>query len=368
MTNIQINPYSKQDKLERELKWVKTLARLPKTRDKQKLYTDTNINLSGVGNLQKISSDEIYTFKHIKGGKGKVYPTREAKCISNLKKGGREELKRHTLTSYAKEQIRNAGSVLSWKVNNDYAFNSTIMITLTYGKNVPDHKTAKKHLDLLLQNCRNNNWLRYYVWVAQLQTGKRAKEKGLKSYRAENGNAIHFHILTITEKGNKFQYTNAQKLLRSYWKNIVNKWEIKQGYKPQNIGGVDVTAVYNSANYISRYITNEEETIIGNMWNMSSKLRKAIEPTIEHFMVNTDDFNSIAKDVFIKKQFRVNAEGKKEKVKEASNKTISFENWDKSFVICTDDINSLKNELDRRKRNRNKLKKYGNKEMSELQY
>jgi hypothetical protein len=241
------------------------------------------------------------------------------------------------------------------------------MITLTYGKNVPDHKTAKKHLDLFFQNCRNNNWLKYYVWVAQLQTGKRAKEKGLKSYRAENGNAIHFHILTITEKGNDLQLSNAQKQLRAYWKTIVNKWEIKQGYQPQNIGGVDITAVFNSANYISRYISNEEETIIGNMWNMSSDMRKAIQPRVEHIAVPISDFNSLAKQVNIKKQYRINAEGKKERIKEYSYKTVAVKNWDNSWIICTDDINAVKNELERIKRNRNKLKYDTNEKVFELQ-
>ena len=38
--------------------------------------------------------------------------------------------------------------------------------------------------------------LKRYVWVAQLQDGQRAKEKGIYSYRAEFGDCIHFHILT----------------------------------------------------------------------------------------------------------------------------------------------------------------------------
>lgn len=337
-------------------------------RDNTKQTDQHLINLSGVGNLQKNDAVQICTFKHILGGKGTIYPTKQGGVLSNLKRGERKELNRHTLTDHAKRKIRDAGFVLSWKVENDIKFNSTMMITLTYGKNVPDHKTAKKHLDLFFQNCRNNNWLKYYVWVAQLQTGKRAKEKGLKSYRAENGNAIHFHILTITEKGNDLQLSNAQKQLRAYWKTIVNKWEIKQGYKPQNIGGVDVTAVFNSANYISRYISNEEETIIGNMWNMSSELRKTIQPRVEHIAVPISDFNTLAKQVNIKKQYRVNAEGVKERIKEYTKKTIAVKNWDDTWIICTDDINAVKNELERIKRNRNKLEIYDtNEKVFELQ-
>jgi len=373
MTNIQKRDNTKQAS---EHDWVALCNAQPKTRGEKgqpneyalKLRNDHLINLSGVGNLKKNDALHTYTFKRIYGGKGKIYPTKEGGTISNLKKGGRTELKRHTLTNHAKNCIRNAGFVLSAKVENDMQFNSTMMITLTYGKNVPDHKTAKQHLNTFLTNCRNNDWLRYYVWVAQLQTGKRAKEKGLKSYRAENGNAIHFHILTITEKGNTLQLSNAQKQLRAYWKKIVNKWEVKQGYQPQNIGGVDVTAVYNSANYISRYISNEEETIIGNMWNISSGLRTAINETKEYIQVPMCDFDDLAKNVSIQKQYRINKEGKKERIKEASKKTISVKNWDDTWIILSDDINAVISELQRMERNRNKLKYDTNEKVFELQH
>jgi flagellar basal body rod protein FlgB len=370
MTNLQKFTNTKQ---EREKRWVEAIKNIPKPSKKvgnEIILTESGqhlINLSSVGNLKKNDVLHTYTLKRIYGGKGKLYPTKEGGNTSNLKKGGRTELKRHTLTSHAKNLIRDAGFVLSAKVENDVQFNSTIMITLTYGKNVPDHKTAKKHLNTFLTNCRNNNWLRYYVWVAQLQTGKRAKEKGLKSYRAENGNAIHFHILSVTERGNDLQLSNAQKVLRSYWKDIVNKWEIKQGYEAQNIGGVDVTAVYNSANYISRYISNEEETIIGNMWNISSGLRKAINETKEHIQIPECDFNTLAKNLSIKKQYRVNAEGKTEQIRQASKQTIAVKNWDESFVILSNDINSVLLELQRIQRNRNKLKYDTNEKVFELQ-
>jgi hypothetical protein len=372
MTNIQKRDNTKQP-IQKD--WVALCKNQPITRNDNgtpnkyalKTRNEHLINLSGVGNLKKNDAVHTYTLKRIYGGKGKIYPTKEGGTISNLKKGGRTDLKRHTLTNHAKNCIRNAGFVLSAKVENDMQFNSTMMVTLTYGKNVPDHKTAKKHLNTFLTNCRNNKWLRYNVWVAQLQTGKRAKEKGLKSYRAENGNAIHFHILTITEKGSDLQLSNAQKQLRAYWKGIVNKWEIKQGYQPQNIGGVDVTAVYNSANYISRYISNEEETIIGNMWNISSGLRKAINETKEYIQVPICDFDDFAKQVSIQKQYRVNAEGVKERIKEATKKTIAVKNWDESWIILSDNIDAVINELKRIERNRNKLKYDTNEKVFELQ-
>jgi hypothetical protein len=229
------------------------------------------------------------------------------------------------------------------------------MITLTYGRNVPDHKTAKKHLDLFFQNCRNRNWLRYYVWVAQLQTGKRAKEKGIESYRAKNGDAIHFHILTITEKGNSLQLHNAQRELRAIWKKIVNKWEVKCNHKPQNIGGVDILAVYNSANYISRYISNESETIIGNMWNISDALRKATKPQTKTFVISKSVFDTFARSVYIGNVYRTDATGKKVKIKDATFKTISVKNWDKSLIVCSDNVDAVERDLMRRERNLKKV-------------
>ena len=318
---------------------------------KVNFINDTTFNLSSIGKLQKNDVDIICTSKSVLGGKGTILEARSGGTCLNLKKGGRTALKRHTLTQFAKTRIRDAGFVLEWKRENDISFNSTIMITLTYGKKVPEHKTAKKHLDLFFQNCRNNNWLRYYVWVAQLQTGKRAKEKGIESYRAKNGDAIHFHILTITEKGNTLQLQNAQKELRAIWKTIVNKWEVKQGFPPQNIGGVDVTPILHSANYISRYISNESETIIGNMWNMSDALRKVSLPKTKQFVISKSVFDTFARSVYIENIYCTNVQGKRIKVKEASFDTIAVKNWDKSFIVCSNNIPAVEKDLMRRQRN-----------------
>jgi hypothetical protein len=319
-------------------------------------FNDTTFNLSSIGKLQKNDIEIVCTSKRVLGGKGTIFPTRSGGTCANLKKGERTALKRHTLTQFAKTRIRDAGFVLAWKVENDVSFNSTLMVTLTYGRNVPNHKTAKKHLDLFFQNCRNRNWLRYYVWVAQLQTGKRAKEKGIESYRAKNGDAIHFHILTITEKGNTLQLQNAQRELRAIWKTIVNKWEIKQGYQPQNIGGVDVRAVFNSANYISRYISNESETIIGNMWNMSAPLREVSQPKTKQFVVSQSVFNSFARNVYIENVYCTNVQGKRIKIKDASFDTIAVKNWDKTFIVCSNNVDAVESDLMRRQRNFIKVK------------
>ena len=311
------------------------------------------INLSGVGNLKK--SIEVSSMKN---GRGVIHlqQVSNEKSAENLKKGGREKLQRNQLTSYAKRQIRDAGSMQKWLVENDSNVHSTLMTTLTYGKAVPDHKTAKKHLNTFLTRCRQKKYLKHYLWVAQLQTGKRAIAKGLKSYRAENGSAIHFHILHLTYKGANLQLQNAQQEFRAIWKEIVNKWEAKAGFSVQNISGVNVIPVYNASNYVSAYISNESETIIGNMWNMSSEMRKEIIKTKLTIEVNKIAFDKMVSYVSAKRLYKtkideVTKEEKRERIREATFHTISFPMWNLDPIIITDNTNAVLENINRIHRN-----------------
>ncbi len=319
-------------------------------------YGVHNINLSGVGNL-KISVE----VSKMKNGKGTIHlqQVTSENSAQNLKKGGREILTRHTLTGYAKRQIRDAGSMLKWMVEHHTDVYSTLMTTLTYGRAVPDHKTAKKHLNAFLTRCRQKGYLKHYVWVAQLQTGKRSTEKGIESYRAKNGAAIHFHILHLTYKGSELQLENAQKSLRAIWKGIVNKWEKNAGFQVQNIGGVDVTPVYNASNYVSRYISNESETIIGNMWNMSAEMRKMIERETQTTEVDKRAFYAVVKNVSAKRLYKekicpTTKEPKRERIREATHHTISFPMWNDTPIIITDSVDSVLNDIGRIERNNKK--------------
>ncbi len=324
------------------------------------------INLSCVGNLIRPNEEKqperielkdntrvILKTKLLRCGKASIYPDKEMQGdnTKNLKKGGREAISRTNLTSYAKRMIQNSGDMMKWAIENDARFLSPLMVTLTYGRSVPDHPTAKKHLNLFLNRCRKNNWLSTYVWVAQLQTGKRAKQKGIYSYRAEHGSAIHFHIITMTERGSDLQLNNAQKVLRSFWKKIVNDWERKSGYKEQNIGGVDVTAVYDSSRYVSTYIKNEQETIMGNMWGMSSGMRDLIKTEDFYTGIPKIVFNEICNKVDAKKMFRTNAEGKTERIRIASGNTIAVRNWDNSYILLTNDYEIINSEFNRYAKN-----------------
>ena len=335
----------------------------PLTRSSEN-FSELLINLSSVGNLKKTEKEKprqfvqlqdntrvIVKMKKLLSGKAKFFIDTPGKASTNLKQGGREVLERTNLTNYAKSKIRDAGSVMSYLVENDAKYKSSLMATLTYGKAVPDHKTAKRHLNLFLTRCRQSGWLNCYVWVAQNQTGKRATQKGLASYRAIHGSAIHFHILFLTERGSDLQLRNAQRVLRSIWKGIVNKWEAKQGYQVQNIGGVDITPVYNSSNYISQYISQEEETIIGNMWGMSGKLREHTEPQETYFLYPKSVFDKTAYRTRSEKIFRVNALGETERIGISPQQTIAVKLWNGERCICTNDYSIVKADLDRESRN-----------------
>ena len=201
---------------------------------------------------------------------GMIYKVHTKPTIKNLKKGGRVALARTNLTSYARRQIKASGRMLNHLVRTNKYFMSPIMVTLTYGRNVPTDAEAKGHLNNFFTLMRKKKQMKLYTWVAQLQTGKRAKDKGEYSYRAEFGACIHFHILTTQ--------TDIL-LMRKAWCSIVNKWEAKKNMPITKLGGVDVIKVFNASNYIAKYLQNEKETIKGNMWGQSGAMRKLITRT-----------------------------------------------------------------------------------------
>lgn len=233
-----------------------------------------NLNLSYVGKVGKIKNGFFIPAKEIaiysrlnRFGRGYVGVKYQGRNIQNLRKGGRKSLRRTNLTAHAKRMIQGAGDFFEW-YSNEYG-KSPVLLTLTYGRNVPDDSTAKKHLQNLIRNLKRYGYFKWYAWVAQLQTGERAKKKGVYSYRAEHGAAIHFHILTTSI---------PISLLRKHWCRIVNKWEAKEGNEPTRLGGVDIRAVYNASNYVSKYISEENKSgnILGNLWNVSKELRDEI--------------------------------------------------------------------------------------------
>lgn len=204
----------------------------------------------------------------------------------NLKQGERKQLCRHTLTKFATKQILASGRLLNWKYNTDKSFLSPTFITITYGANVPEHKTAKKHLDRFLKVIRYHGYGKLYTWVAQLQTGVRAMLQGRKSYRQQHGFAIHFHIMTehIPEDFGKIYLCNS-------WKAIVNEWETKNRFENSRTEyGYDCKPVFNAANYMAKYISFNKNEVIGNMWNMSKGMRELIKKEKRIKYINEIDF------------------------------------------------------------------------------
>lgn len=314
-----------------------------------------DINLSCVGKLKQSlrpsPHGSVVVVKTLSDGSGKAYnkPKIYLNSQANLKRGGREELKRDTLTKYGSSQIRKAGRIIRYMVDNEIDnARSSVMITLTYGKESPDHKTAKKHLNTFLTRVRKLGELKYYVWIAQEQTGKRALEAGKKSYRAEHGNAIHFHILTMTHKGKDMQVHNAQNKLRAIWKQIVNKWEVKSGFEAQNIGGVDFRCVHNASNYVARYLKNEQDTIIGNMWNMSASMREAIKEDTTEIEVSTKAWEYTAS------RFHHGRMKIRNQI-EPKYSTRAYKLWNDTPVLVSNDMRALFREVYRNERNLAKL-------------
>ena len=204
--------------------------------------------------------------KHNPTGRGYIHAVHKAGCRDNLKKGDRQNLQRTNLTSHAKRMIISAGDALQDMVEKKL-IKYTVLVTLSYRKNVPDHKTAKKHLANWIRAMKKQGFCKYFAWVAQNQNGERAKMLGIDSYRSKHGEGIHFHMITSRISIEKARHS---------WRKIVHSWEKSEGLPIEAISGVDIQKVHNASRYIARYITTEDKagSIQGNMWNISAPLRK----------------------------------------------------------------------------------------------
>lgn len=176
------------------------------------------------------------------------------------------------LTKYAATTIKKAARILHYSVEGNLAS----FITLTYGRNIPNHKTAKKHLYLFLKRMRRLYGTFMYVWVAENQ------KRG----------AIHFHIAAN-------QYV-PKAILNKHWNEIVQKWQIGEGYEPQQLRP-NVKGVNKIGSYLSKYISKESGNIGGNMYGISTELRKTMEPKITTIQINVPHtlMNDLCNDLFV---------------------------------------------------------------------
>lgn len=221
------------------------------------------INLSYVGKVGRKQGDKIIIkypekrenievfARYNSVGRGVIMRKHVGVNTHNLRRGGVTARCSGNLTPHARRLIQGGGDVFQKLVNE--GGQSSVMVTLTYARNVPEHKEAKNHLRNFLRALKHKGYMNKYVWVAQLQ------KRG----------AIHFHILTDQI---------PIKLLRHVWCGIVAKWETEKGFEVSKLGGVDIRLVYNASNYISRYISKEtkEGTILGGLWGISKDLREEV--------------------------------------------------------------------------------------------
>lgn len=333
------------------------------------------LNLSYVGNLTaKVDGDYIIPPQKIaiyarfsRFGRGQVGIKYNAVNQDNLRRGGRKELTRENLTAHARRMIQGVGDYFEAKVNA--GGQSSVMITFTYARNVPDDKTAKRHLHNLIKAMRRAGHFKYYAWVAQLQTGERAKAKGLKSYRAEHGSAIHFHVLT-----DKVPVA----VVRKHWVRIVNEWERSEGMNiTERLGGVDIRAVYNASNYISKYISKETQSgsIKGSLWGISTEVRKEIgikdtepiETTDQEWQSFVKSFHLFGSNNLINKnriEAKLRKEGKPVLLKQYidvrderyGHSVYGVKDWNDKFLLFSKNVPNLMREFVRFQRNQIRIK------------
>jgi hypothetical protein len=292
------------------------------------------INLSYVGKVGKVKSkhvpivypqrrENIEVFARYNSiGRGLIMRKYEGKNTHNLKRGGRKTLQASNLTPHARRLIQGCGDV--FQRQTDDGGQSSVMITLTYARNVPTHKESKIHLQNFIRAMKHKKRLKRYVWVAQVQDGQRATEKGIYSYRAEFGECIHFHILTDAVPIQE---------LRHVWCGIVAKWEKSKGYSVSKLGGVDIQKVYNASNYISRYISQESKkgTIIGSMWNVSKELRQEVNiKDTRKIICSTDEWVTFCRSFLSFGKEDITTRDKK-----TLDKVFIRNDWNKTPIVFT---------------------------------
>lgn len=288
-------------------------------------------------------------------GRGFVGKKHVGGNAQNLKRGGRGRLSRNNLTAHARRMIQGAGDYFEHKVqtNSGEAGRSCVMVTLTYGRNVPDHDTAKRHLELFIKRMKREGvragkkYLSHYAWVAQLQTGERAVKAGKESYRAKHGAAIHFHILT--------EWIPVE-AARKHWCGIVNVWERDNGKSVTRLGGVDVRSVFNASHYISRYISNETKSgnILGSLWGVSNEMRKRIGIKDGQPINTTDkEWKSFVR------AFKIASREHDVRDAERGHSVRMMNDWEDNPIVFTRDVGSILRAFTKWKRNRvNSINRY----------
>jgi len=163
------------------------------------------------------------------------------------------------LTKQAEAKIKRSGRMLQYHARERLNTKWLSFITLTYGRDWPDDRTAKNHLNRFLNKVRRRYGKIRYVLVVERQ------KRG----------AIHYHILTD-------QYIHKD-VLNPMWDKIVAKWQAYEGHQRQtvrpNVTGIDTSKPGKAEHYLMKYMTKKDEHLEGNLYSISQTLRELMKPT-----------------------------------------------------------------------------------------
>lgn len=178
-----------------------------------------------------------------------------------------ERIHKNGLSMKAKSKVKRSARILS-----DIATQCKVtkaFITLSYGKDFPDDKTAKKHLDVFFKRMKRlltkTNELLITLWVAEKQ------KRG----------AIHFHILNLS--------WIAKEDLNFAWNGIVQKWQKQNGFPIQKVMP-NIKNINYPAGYLAKYLSKGGEEIRGNLYGMSTMARVLCKPISEMNYRFNEDF------------------------------------------------------------------------------
>ena len=233
------------------------------------------------------------------------------------------------LTRRGKKTIRLISEQYQNLITGDHGYHGyNLFLTPTYRRIIPDDKTAKTHLDSLFKRLKRHVGKEdiHYLWVAERQ------KRG----------AIHFHIMTpeiidttdnvkIRKFKERIWFNRAWNEIVSSWalsKNIISEkqcklWlsELRQNEryninlcnyyygkstvkplsppKSKYLLTPNLGHTFSAGAYMSKYMSKENEKIIGGMFGASSESRKYLIPKmmIEKNMISNIEGNAIIKHI-----------------------------------------------------------------------
>lgn len=190
----------------------------------------------------------------------------------------------HILTNRAKNKIKNSIAYIFLTNKNKYL--KWVTVTLPTSKTITkdgevfqDHKYYTKKLGRFLQELGRHYNLKRYIWVAEIQSGKR---KAMNNYSGRN--AIHFHmVLDIQERVDI-------NLMQSLWCNQIDEFHERSN------NCIDIEVIRDDKKlgvYLTKYITKSEKNqIFARIWSQSKNLVKPSNGMTFHDVTNEEVYNA----------------------------------------------------------------------------